>query len=168
MSARREIEFQIVMGSKNPGTRVVGTYAQFYAKFFDIAASFVPPFEVLNDKLASGIDRAGEHGILLRWTPCQITKEEYELFCRELLTNPENGRQYTLLDCPSDVTTWDQWSWWIYRTQIKPLLYPPRRARSPEELDLKRQYRKALVRHDAATAAQLLGKIRKHFDPTFT
>ncbi len=79
-----QVVFQRVMGSKNPGEIQAGSPADLYLHFFDIARTYVPPFEVFNHKLSTGRDDAGEHGIHLRWPPLQLSPEQYAEFRREL------------------------------------------------------------------------------------
>lgn len=167
MPSRVEVSFRVVMGSASPGAVRTGSVADLYASFFDVARGYIPPLDVLNDKLATGLDRAGEHGIHLRWEPLQIDHSEYVRF-RESLTRSQ-ARRYEEMVAPPGVRCWDEWSWWIYTTQIQPKL-PTSPAGSPsrDELVLRRQYRKALAAGDEPAAARLAAEIRGRHDPSFS
>lgn len=163
-------QFQIWMGRSRPGERRTGSVAEVYARFFDIARRYIPPLAVLNDKLRTGVDYAGEHGIHLRWEPLQLTQTEYAQFCQELCeTAASSGREYQHVESPSELRSWDDWSWWIYRNHIEPKL-GARSAASPmpEELALRRKYRKALAAGNTSTAESLAAEIRQRYDPKFT
>lgn len=167
MPNRVDVSFQIVMGSANPGRLRKGSVAELYAHFFDLARAYIPPLDVLNDKLTTGIDRAGEHGIHLRWTPLQIDEHEYAQF-REDLRGSSTGRHEDVV-APSEIHSWQEWSWWIHTTQIYPkLAVGGAGSPSRDELALRRQYRKALAAGDEPTAARLASEIRKRHDPSFS
>ncbi len=155
------------MGPANPGELRTGSLAELYARFFDVARGYIPPLDVFNDKLATGVDRAGEHGIHLRWTPVQIDRAGYERFCADLRRSTVN--RYEEVAAPPELHTWDAWSWWIYTTQIHPKL-PDCGVGAPsrDELALRRRYRKALATGDATAAAQLASEIRARYDPRFS
>jgi hypothetical protein len=162
-----KVSFQIVMGQANPGPVRTGSLAELYAHFFDIARAYIPPLAPLNDKLATGLDRAGEHGIHIRWTPLQINQAMYVHFCQELLNS--TVRKYEQVTAPAEVCLWDDWSWWIYATQIHPKLpIHPTGSPSCEELVLRRRYRKAVAAGDASTAEALVSEIRERYDASFT
>lgn len=167
MSNRVEVSFQVVMGPASPGGLRTGSLADLYAHFFDVARAYIPPLDVLNDKLATGLDRAGEHGIHLRWEPLQIDQPEYMRFREDLRRSPV--RRYEEVAAPPEIRSWDEWSWWIYTTQICPKL-PAGGAGSPsrDELALRRRYRKALAAGDAPAAARFATEIRKRYDPSFS
>ena len=61
MQNRVEVSFQVMMGSANAGSLRTGSLVELYAHFFDVAREYIPPLDVLKDKLATGIDRAGDH-----------------------------------------------------------------------------------------------------------
>jgi hypothetical protein len=168
MPDRVEVSFQVVMGSANPESRRTGSVAELYAHFFDVARAYIPPLDVLNDKLATGLDRALEHGIHLRWGSLQIDQAEYGRFCDDLRRSPD--RRYEEVAAPPEIRSWDEWSWWIYTTQIHPKLAAAGRAAAPsrDELALRRQYRKALAAGDDAAAARLASEIRERHDPSFS
>jgi hypothetical protein len=167
MQNRVEVSFQVVMGSANPGVPRTGSLAELYERFFDVAREYVPPLDVLNDKLAIGFDRAGEHGIHLRWDPLQIDQAEYGRFREDL--RQSRVRRYEEVTAPPEIRLWDEWSWWIYTTQIHPKL-PAGGMGSPsrDELALRRQYRKALAAGDERAAARLASEIRERYDPSFS
>lgn len=167
MPHRVEVSFQVMMGSANPGALRTGSLAELYAHFFDVARDYIPPLDVLNDKLATGIDRAFEHGIHVRWTPLQIDRAEYALFREELCRSPI--RSYEEIASPPEIVSWDEWAWWIYTTQIHPKL-PVREGVAPsrDQLALQRQYRKALAAGDEPAAARLASEIRERYDPSFS
>lgn len=162
-----EVSFQIVMGQANPGPVRTGSLAELYAHFFDIARSHIPPLAPLNDKLATGVDSAGEHGIHIRWAPLQVDQAEYLSFCQELRNSAT--RKYEEVAAPAEMRLWGQWSWWIYTTQIKPTL-PVHHAESPsrEELVLRRRYRKAVAAGDTSAADALVSEIRERYDASFS
>ena len=164
---RMQVFFQRVMGSKNPGEIQSGSLADLYLYFFDIARTYIPPFEVFNEKLRTGRDDAGEHGIHLRWTPLQLSREQYAEFRREL--RESTTRRFEEVEAPPDVRTWDEWSWWIYTTQIRSKLptYQPQTP-SREELAMRKRYRKALAAGDTSTADEIAAEIRRHYDPSFS
>ena len=153
------------MGSAHPGPWHTGSVTDLYARLFDVAKVFVPPLCVLNDKLRSGIDHAGEHGIHIRWQPLELNSEEYELFCRDLL-NPERTDRFTHVESPESLGAWNDWSWWIYKTHLEPTMS---RAGGPglEQIDLMRQYRLALLHGDRSRAEKLAARIREEYDPDF-
>jgi len=159
------VSFQVIMGSANPGELRTGSVADLYRHFFDIARMFIPPFAVFNEKLAAGRDDAGEHGIHVRWIPCQLSEVEYAHFHTELSSS---SVPYYEVDSPQELVTWEAWSWWIYTTQIPRLpthsvVHPTR-----EERSLRRQYRKALASGNTQAAHALLADIRKRYDPSFS
>ena len=167
MSNRVEVSFQVVMGPTNPGVVRTGSLAELYAQFFDVACAYIPPLDVLNDKLASGLDRAGEHGIHLRWTPLQVDQPEHARFREDLRRSPV--RRYKEVPAPPEIRSWDEWSRWIYTTQIHPkLAVGGATAPSRDESALKKQYRRALAAGDEASAARLASVIRERFDPSFS
>ena len=166
-TVRTQVFFQRVMGSKNPGETQSGSVAELYLHFFDIARDYVPPFEVFKHKLSTGRDDAGEHGIHLRWSPLQLSPEQYAEFRREL--RESTTRRFEEVEAPPDVRTWDEWSWWIYTTQIHPKL-PTHHPRTPsgEELAMRRRYRKALAAGDTCTADEIAAEIRQRYEPSFS
>ncbi len=167
MKSPVEVSFQIVMHSANPGPIRTGSLAELYAHFFDIARSYIPPLAPLNDKLATGVDRAGEHGIHIRWTPLQINEAEHARFCQELRNS--TVRKYEEVAAPADIRSWDEWSSWIYETQIEPgLLSHYMASPSRDELVLRRRYRKAIAAGDTAAAEALIREIRERYNPRFS
>ena len=162
-----EVAFQVVMGPANPGPWRTGTVADLYVSLFDIAKTFVPPLDVLNDKLRSGVDRAGEHGIHVRWVPLELDAAEYGLFCHELLSRRES-EPFRLVECPPAIATWDDWSWWVYKTHLEPPTASQGGDPSAEEIELKRKYRLALLDDDASAAETLVARIRGEYDPGFS
>lgn len=167
MPGRVKVSFQVVMGSMSPGALRTGSLADLYAHFFDVARGHLPPLHVLNDKLATGRDDAGEHGIHLRWAPLQIDEVEYALFREDLRRS--SVRMYQEAPAPPDCRSWAEWSWWIYATQIQPKLpaAPPARP-TRDEITLRRQYRKAILAGESSAAASLALEIRERFDPSFS
>src|SRR4051812_24642485 len=105
MKDRVEVSFWILMGQAKPGPARTGSLAELYAHFFDLARAYIPPFDVLNDKLATGLDRAGEHGIHVRWTPLRIDQAEYARFCQDL--RESTIRRYEDADAPAELRSWD-------------------------------------------------------------
>ncbi|APR85596.1 Hypothetical protein A7982_10945 [Minicystis rosea] len=155
------------MGSARPGPRRTGTLVELYTHFFDVARGYIPPFDALDDKLATGLDRAGEHGIHLRWTPLQIDRAEHAQFCEDL--RHSTARRYEEIEAPPELRTWEAWSWWIYTTQIQPTLSTSEAGGpSRDEIALRRAYRKALATGDAAAALRLAAEIRERYDPSFS
>jgi hypothetical protein len=167
MPNRIEVSFQPVMGSKGFDNPRKGSLAELYAHFYDFARGYIPPLEVLNDKLATGIDHAGEHGIRLLWVPLRIDQADYEQFCQDLRRS--TVRRYEQVAAPPGIRSWSEWSSWIYTTQILPSL-PVHEGGGPsrEEMALKRRYRRALAAGDAAEAAKLASEIRERYDPSFS
>lgn len=153
-----EVTFQIDMGS--PGPVRTGSLAELYSSFFCWGRSYIPPLNVLNEKLATGVDRAYGHAFYLRWIPLQISPAQYLLFCQDL------RRQRCLeIEAPPVIRTWNEWLLWMTSTgDPPPVVVPP----SGEEGALRKRYRKALAAGDTSTAAALGAEIRQRFDPSFS
>lgn len=161
MVTRTAVTFQFNMGARSQGSLHTGSPADLYGRFYSRVSGYIPPLDVLNDKLATGIERRYEHGIHLRWVPVQISPAEYLLFCQDL-----RAKKYMEeIDTPAHIRSWDEWVRWIDSTAVPPV---PVASTSAEEVALRKKYRKALVTGDAAAATALAAEIRRRFDPTFS
>jgi hypothetical protein len=167
------IKYQLMMGSGSEHPARTGSVVELYGLLFDAARTFIPPHQVLNDKLRQGIDWDRGHEAHVLWDSLQLDASEYQAFRVGLLlqTDSSGAPLYDEVACPASIDTWARFCEFIRNHTLSRVAQEGCEradAMVRREAALKRDYRLALAHGDDATAAEVRVEIRRLFDPDFS
>jgi hypothetical protein len=108
----KRVNFEILAPIGGVETRTEGTVADLLAQIpYLLSSHIIPPLDILNDVLNSGVEDAGMSGGC-RWPPFKLNAADFKELCAVL--EVRNGEGYAKFVAPPEwVLSLEEWRHWV-------------------------------------------------------